>query len=63
VTDSFRGSEAGVLNVHAEPGPRRRLTAMLEEAGFEVTEACDGREALARAARNPPALIPTRPAT
>jgi CheY-like chemotaxis protein len=36
---------------------------MLEEAGFEVTEACDGREALARAARNPPALIPTRPAT
>lgn len=46
-----------VLNVHADPSHRRRLTAVLEEAGFEVAEACDGREALARVARNPPELV------
>ncbi len=46
-----------VLNVHDDEGLRSVRTRILRGAGFAVTEAASGRDALRLAAENPPAAI------
>jgi len=50
-------SEPPVLVVDGDPGTRKRLAAMLGEAGWRVAEAEDSRAALERVAQSRPELI------
>ncbi|MGC5615524.1 response regulator transcription factor [Georgenia sp. Z1491] len=50
-------TEAHLLVVDDEPNIRELLTASLRFAGFEVTPAADGNEALRRAGENRPDLV------
>ena len=59
IMDRYRRAEGSVdvLVVDDDADARGRLRAMLERDGWSVTEASDGREALARVAACHPALI------
>jgi two-component system response regulator AtoC len=48
---------ARILVVDDEPNVRLMLRALLEKHGFDVSEAGDGEEALARIASDPPAFV------
>lgn len=52
-----QGRNLLVLVVDDSPAVRIRIRLMLEELGFHVVEAADGKEALDRVKENPPELI------
>lgn len=50
-------SEKKILVVDDEPDVRNFLAACIEDAGFQVTTACDGAEALEKIQADPPDLM------
>jgi CheY-like chemotaxis protein len=55
--DAGAGAPATILVVDDDPAMRRLISIVLSQAGYRVTEAGDGLEALASVERQPPAGI------
>ena len=53
----FRTPSGGILIVEDQPDARAAVRAMLEEDGWIVTEAWDGRDGLRQAAAHPPEVV------
>ena len=57
VMDRFRTPSGGILLVEDQPDARAAVRAMLEDGGWVVTEAWDGRDGLRQAAAHPPEVV------
>ncbi len=57
VMDRFRTPSGGILIVEDQPDARAAVRSMLEDGGWVVTEAWDGRDGLRQAAAHPPEVV------
>ncbi|RYC29983.1 response regulator [Lichenibacterium minor] len=55
--DRFRTPSGGILLVEDQPDARAAVRGMLEDGGWVVTEAWDGRDGLRQAAAHPPEVV------
>jgi PAS domain S-box-containing protein len=57
VMERFRTPAGGILVIEDEPDARTVVKAMLEEDGWVVTEAWDGRDGIRQATAHPPEVV------